>query len=557
MRLSFSARFALILCVPLGGAAASSTPPSITAAVAGPYHVEGARVIDSHGQPYLVKGTRLAPVTSSDSDLAGAPGEFGALSGTTIVTVRQRLNMNAVRLPVDPTLYLHERAFRERARTVAGTANHLELLLILESATGSPAFWTAIAGDFRDNPNVFFALPPDLGREASQCALDAIRGTGARQPVIAGDADLTDPNLILEVNPHYAAVPAELERFAKLGETRPVLADGMDPGFFTNSAECRAFPPDPAEASALIEQRLTFFDNHRISWTISSFQPGKLISDYRYLIGTRLESGWSCGGQADLAAGMGLVVLSHLWNTTPGGLFPVNCMLGGFAVARGAVISTYGPTLADHREEHKPGIYPYTLGGVSIRVTDSRGVSRLAPLLYAGGGWQIISFVVPANAATGPADVTIERTDGSTVTGRIVVTDVAPGLWTNNAESRGEVTGQVTQRFANGKVHSFAATTCGKTGCRSVPIPLSASATTTVRMVGTGFRHVNAKPDIRVTIGGRRARVVSFGRDPSAPFNDQLTVEIPSGLKGAGEVDLWFTVDGVLSNVVRLNVGSA
>src|ERR1700712_5119053 len=155
MRHPFPTRLALLLWMPLAGVASSSSPPAITPAAAGPYHVEGSRLIDSRGRPYLINGTRLAPVTSSDTDLTGAPGEFGPLSATTIVTIRQRLNMNAVRLPVDSALYLTDRAFRERARTVAGTANHLELLVILESATHSPAFWTAIATDFRKNPNVF------------------------------------------------------------------------------------------------------------------------------------------------------------------------------------------------------------------------------------------------------------------------------------------------------------------------------------------------------------------------------------------------------------------
>jgi uncharacterized protein (TIGR03437 family) len=259
--------------------------------------------------------------------------------------------------------------------------------------------------------------------------------------------------------------------------------------------------------------------------------------------------------------GIGVAVLSHLWDTSPTGLFPVNCMLGGFAVARGAVVSTYGRTLADRLEQHRPGEYPTQLGGVSIRITDSKGVARLAPMLYAGGGWAIISFVVPDESALGPAAVTIVRDDGSQTEGRIVVTDLGPGLWTKNAESRGEVNGRVTQRFDNGEVREFDATACDAHGCRTVPIPVSEHVKTTVRMLGTGFRFTKANPRIQVMIGGRSVPVLSFGPAASSepgqdPFNDQLTVEIPADLKGAGEVDLWFTVDGVLSNVVRLNIGA-
>lgn len=538
-------RLVPFLLAPLALVASSSPPPALTPAVAGPYHVEGARLIDGHGRPYRITGTRLAPLTSSGMDITGTPGEFGPLSATTIVTIRQRVNMNAVRLPLDASLYLSDFAYRKRARAVADVSNHLELLVILEADTSSPEFWNALASDFCDDPNIFFALPAG----ATQDSVDAIRAARASQPIVASDPDLKDTNLIAEVTPGYTTSSDELDPIAHVAESRPVLADGMDPGFFTGSRECSAVPTDPAAAAAMIERRLTFFDDHNVSWTISSFQPGKMISDYRYLIGTRLERGWTCKQQKpDLAVGIGVAVLSHLWRTSPDGLFPVNCMLGGFAVARGAVVSIYGPTLADHQESPKPGTWPYHLGGVSIRVTDSKGVARLAHMLYAGGGWQIISFMVPPASALGPADVTIVRDDGSTTTGRIVVTDVAPGLWTTNAESRGGVVGKVTQHFRDGRVRVSDA---------AKPIPLAANVRTTVRMPGTGFRYVHSRSSVQVTIGGKPAKVVSFGPDTGTPYDDQLTVEIPNELKDAGDVDVWFTVDGVLSNVVRLNFGKS
>lgn len=551
---SFSC-LALIFSMHPGAALSAVTPPKVTQAPAGPYHVEGARLLDFHGRPYQITGTRLAPVTESDADFSGAPGEFGPLSATTIVTIRQRLNMNAVRLPVDAYLYQRDAAFRRRTRTAAETANHLELLVILDAASDSPHFWSALAKDFRDKPNVFFGLPQDLPLPAAQKAVDAIRAAGATQPIAAGSAGIRDSNLVLQVQTTWATQPEELERIARLSARLPVLVDGMDPEFFTESRECAAFPSDPEEAAQLVDRRLTFLDDHQISWTLSAYQPGHLISDYRYLIGTRLENGYSCKGERDLAAGLGITVLSHLWKTSPGGLFPVNCMLGGFEVARGAVVSTYGNTLADHLEEHPAGVYPTRLGGVSIVVTDSLGVPRLAPMLYAGGGWDIISFVVPPDSALGTASVKVVRDDKSSATGTIVIADISPGFWTRNSESRGEVIGEVTQLLPDGKFRTFDSTTCGGDTCHTVPVPLAPTTKTTIRMIGTGFRFIGDHPDIKVSIGGQNAKVLAFGPDPSAPYNDYLTVEIPDSLAGAGEVDVWFTVNGVLSNVVRVNCG--
>ncbi|HEY4087692.1 MAG TPA: hypothetical protein VGM43_17250, partial [Bryobacteraceae bacterium] len=263
-------RLVLLLLVPLVLAGSSSSPPVLTPAVAGPYRVEGARLIDGLGHPYLVTGTRLAPLTSSDMD------NDGSLSATTIVTIRQRVNMNAVRLPLDAARYLDSDAYRKRARAVADLSNHLELLVILEADSPSPEFWSAIAGNFCDDPNIFFALPAG----ATQESVDAIRAAKASQPIVAADLDLKDSNLIAEVSPRYTASADDLDRIARIAETRPVLADAMDPGFFTDSSDCSAFPSDPAGAAAVVERRLKFLDDHNISWTISSFQPGKMISDY-------------------------------------------------------------------------------------------------------------------------------------------------------------------------------------------------------------------------------------------------------------------------------------
>jgi hypothetical protein len=40
------------------------------------------------------------------------------------------------------------------------------------------------------------------------------------------------------------------------------------------------------------------------------------------------------------------------------------------------------------------------------------------------------------------------------------------------------------------------------------------------------------------------------------PGNDQLTIRLPDALEGVGETDLYFTVNGQISNVVRINCGS-
>jgi len=143
----------------------------LTPATNGPYHVSGNRILDSAGRPYLARGTELPELTLKASDIAGDGLRFGAFSPSSLVSIRQRLNMNAVRLPLDSQVFLKSAVYRERALGVVRTANHFELLVILatESAPESPVrFWQLCAEAFKSFPNVFFAPAGAYSRRMSR-----------------------------------------------------------------------------------------------------------------------------------------------------------------------------------------------------------------------------------------------------------------------------------------------------------------------------------------------------------------------------------------------------
>ncbi len=155
----------------LWASAGVDSTPLLTPAAAGPYRVEANRILDSKGRPFLLRGTELPTLTLNTSDIAGDGKEFGAFSASSLVSIRQRLNMNAVRLPVSPHRYLESETYRVRVREVVESANRFELLVILavDPADALPAaalaqFWTHSAADFKSCPNLFFAPdgPPAL-----------------------------------------------------------------------------------------------------------------------------------------------------------------------------------------------------------------------------------------------------------------------------------------------------------------------------------------------------------------------------------------------------------
>lgn len=252
-----------------------------------------------------------------------------------------------------------------------------------------------------------------------------------------------------------------------------------------------------------------------------------------------------------------MTLAAHLWSGDPHGLFAVNHVNGGLVLARGGLSTAYGPVLAEREATAAAGHpLPLRLGNVSVRVTDSRGVARMARLQYTGAGWSNITFVVPANAARGPAEVAVVRTDGSSSAGRVIIADVAPGFFTASSDARGAVMGVVAQRGKeSGQTKTFAASDCSGYVCRAVPIRLSEGVMTTVRLAGSGIRNAGVHAAIRVTVGRVDVPVISYGAADDVG-RDQVTIQLPAELRGVGETELVMTVNGVLSNVVRIDCGA-
>ena len=541
--------------------AGGSSLARLTSAAAGPYRTVGNRILDSKGRPYLVRGTELPTLTRNRADIAGDGTSLGAFSASALVSIRHRLNMNAVRLPVSPLQYENSADYRALAREVVESANRFELLVILAADPAeqlSPEalahFWEHCATEFKGRPNLFFA--PERG----QSLVDAIRAAGAQQPVVvAAEFPVHDPNAIFQATPRYATTRTDEDRwgqFGKLSTDVPVLVNDLDPQLDRKSAECAAFPADPGAATRLVQDNLAYFDAHGISWILSQFRRGRMLTEYRYFNWLKLDDGWTCGEDPS-PSGITIILAAHLWNTEPHGLFVVNHVNGGLVLARGGLATAYGPTLAEREVTAAAGQpLPRRMGNVSVRVTDSHGVARLARLVYAGAGWSIISFLVPENSAVGAAEVAIVRTDGSSSAAPVILADVAPGFLTAESDARGAVVGEVVQRGADGgEIRRFAAAACTASRCRTVPIPLSAGVTTTVRLAGSGIRHAGPKAAIRVTVGGVQVPVVSFGAADTVG-RDQVTIQLPLELRGAGETDLVMTLGSVLSNVTRINCGA-
>jgi uncharacterized protein (TIGR03437 family) len=569
---------------------------TITPSPAGPFRVLGHSILDSQGRAFLMRGTQLTefhPQTVERDNGAGVV--FGAHSATSLSAIRLRFNMNTVRLPVN-VLESSAPDYFSKLANVVRRANQMDLLVVLaarEPGAEMPSartaeFWGRCATYFKDYPNVLFDVFSDpspsavsrserdphspagwnVWRNSMQGLVRAVRATGATQPIVVmGWTDdrlfegadtaalIDDPNIVYEASPRFSNTRTDAERDAHLGTLAnrvPVLAIGWDLEL-DDTAACAAVPSDPSAAAKLVQGNLDYFDAHQISWTVSVFEPGKLIKDLSFHDATTLENGWTCGHPVYPYAGLGRVIEGHLRASQERGLFVVSGS-GSPDVARGGLALAYGPVMAAYDERNSGPHAPLSLGRISVEVTDSFGVTRPAGMLWASAGWGQTDFVIPRESASGPAVMTIVRQDGTRSSSNITIGDTAPGFLTGQS-CRGPALGSATSIYRDGRTSTTAISSCHGTACQTDPIPLASGAVTRVQLRASGFRYAASPRDIDVTIAGVRVPVVSYGPANDTPGVDLLMIEIPETLRGLGETDLISHLNGRPSNAVRINLG--
>jgi len=592
--------FGLLLAGSVFHLAAASLPAlpkhqEITPNPAGPFHVSGNNILDSKGHVFLLRGTQLTDFHLKTVERDNRAGDdFGPHSATSLSAIRLRFNMNAVRLPVDILESGAPEYFSELANVVR-RANQVDLLVVLaarEPGAGLPSsetaeFWSHCAAYFKDYPNVIFdvfsdpspsALPAGTGdphsragwtvwRNNMQGLVKVVRAAGATQPIAVtawkddrtfegadSEALIDDTNIIYEASPRFGNIRTDAQRrvqFGLLASLVPVLASGWDLELDDASA-CAAVPSDPSVAAALVQGNLDYFDAHQISWSASTFEPGKLIVDLSYLDASTLDNGWTCGGSGRPSAGLGRLIQGHMRASVQRGLFVVSGS-GSPDVARGGLSIAYGPVMAAYDAKPTKSPAPLSLGRIAVRVTDSLGATRPAGMLWTSAGWGQTNFVIPQESAVGPAVMTIVREDGSRSSSNITIADTAPGFLTG-ISCRGPALGSITKILADGRTSTSAISSCNGTHCRAIPIPIVSGSGATVRLVASGFRHAASAQDIDVNIAGVRVPVVSYGAD-QYPGTDFVEIKIPDTLRGLGETDLVGHVNGRVSNAVRINLG--
>jgi uncharacterized protein (TIGR03437 family) len=172
------------------------------------------------------------------------------------------------------------------------------------------------------------------------------------------------------------------------------------------------------------------------------------------------------------------------------------------------------------------------LGGTTVRLKDSAGVERLAPMLYASP--QQVNYVVPSGTALGDATVTISSSGGVTSTATVRIETTAPELFSVGTYFPAAVVVRVRNGIQTVE-EIVRPTDVGTLGL--VPIDLGPPDDRVYLLLfGTGLR--GGVSNFRVAIGDVEAHVEYAGSQGEFAGLDQVNVALPRSLAGRGNEPL-------------------
>jgi uncharacterized protein (TIGR03437 family) len=227
----------------------------------------------------------------------------------------------------------------------------------------------------------------------------------------------------------------------------------------------------------------------------------------------------------------------------------------GSALASESIAAAFGANLATSTQVAGTLPLPTEIGGTRVRVKDSAGVDRWAPLFFVSPAQ--INYQVPPGTATGTATVTVMIGNDAIGEGTVQISATAPGIFTANSSGIGVPAAQVLRVKPGGAQIYESAIDFDAGQGKFVPRPIDlgpADDIVFLVLFGTGIRYANGLSAVIVSIGGTSGGVQYAGPQGVYVGEDQVNVVLPRSLAGRGELDLTTTVNGKTANTVRVKI---
>jgi uncharacterized protein (TIGR03437 family) len=278
---------------------------------------------------------------------------------------------------------------------------------------------------------------------------------------------------------------------------------------------------------------------------------------------------WNGDGKPDLAIGYfpadnatlsGIVPLLNRLSNVQSLVNTSDASFYSGAIAPDSIVAAFGANLTTSTASAtgNPSSLPTSLANTTVTVTDSKGVARQAPLYYVSPTQ--INYMVPDGTALGLSTVAVTAPNGIT-TAQVNTVATFPGFFTVNSSGLAAATGTHVQGPYQSSFNvSYVDPTTGSV----LPLPINMGAKSDgifLSLYGTGFRN-------RSSLAGVVIELIPASQPSTAIYApglyagaqgsyfglDQLNVQIPQSLAGAGEVIIQVTIDGVKANPVNVTI---
>ena len=239
---------------------------------------------------------------------------------------------------------------------------------------------------------------------------------------------------------------------------------------------------------------------------------------------------------------------------------PVTCVSAanyrGGELARESIVAAFGSELATTIAGATALPLPTTLAGTTVKIKDSTGTERLAPLFFVSPTQ--INYYMPDGTAEGSATITVTSGSGRISTGTVQISSAVPGLFSANANGQGVAAALAVRVKATGALIYEPVAQYDAAQGKFVPLPVdlgpdqgAATDVVVLALFGTGIRY---RQTVSANIGGVEVPVDYAGITPGFIGLDQVNVRLPRSLIGRGEVTINLTVDGRAANPVTVSL---
>lgn len=222
-------------------------------------------------------------------------------------------------------------------------------------------------------------------------------------------------------------------------------------------------------------------------------------------------------------------------------------------LARGSIASAFGNSMATTSQAASGLPLGTNLAGTTLTVFDSLGRQRLAPLFYVSPTQ--INYQIPEETALGTARLEINSPGQPAKSEYIQIVNNAPGLFTAQADGQGVASAEITRLKSDGSRSDERVVQYDSSSNSFSAIPIDVSNGNDrvfLILYGTGLRGRNLNATAK--IGNQNVSIDYIGAQGTYVGLDQVNIQLPNSLAGAGEVEVNLTEQGQNGNPVKIKI---